>query len=110
MIHGLQAISYSIHVTASAFLHHEVVWGFVFGFIAATAICILALVERPSHLPYILTKTAEDSFICLAVQDDDGRYLTSYSSFKKQYTEVRIIFYVMFCLFLGMILVSLLYY
>lgn len=75
------------------FISHELVIGFTIGFIAATGIYSLLLVEEPKHIPLILAHRRNICFEKIAVKDVDGTYLTSYTEFEKTYNRVKILFY-----------------
>lgn len=109
-IYGLQNIAHYINYNIILLFRHQLVWGFLFGFIVSTTIHLFIFFENPRHLPKILTKSAASSFHAIAPKNEKGTYLIPYSKFKREYHRIQIMFYLTVLAFLLVVVVALLRY
>lgn len=90
---AFSAIRQDVQLTMSDFIRHEIVWGFLLGITSATIIYAFLVSEHPRNIPTMLTCDLTDSFNRIAERDADGRFMHSYTSFKREYNFIRTIFY-----------------
>lgn len=102
---GVDALGLYLKSIVLSFLHHQVVLGFLLGFIASTSIHMIVVAERTRHIPHIITKQPAASYRAITSQDESGAYNESYFHFLKAYYRVRIAFYSAAVTLLAIILV-----
>lgn len=98
--YGIEAITLHLKSILISFFYHQLVLGFVIGFIAATGIYALLLAEEPKHIPIILAHKQNVCFQKIATKNPDGTYATSYTEFEKNYNRVKTLFYASVLVFL----------
>lgn len=106
--YGLQNVAMNISSTVASLLRHQILWGFVLGFAVAATLFLFLSNDTPRNLPYLLGRNEMQSFNKLAHQSFDGSFDMSYSKFKKQAAQTRVIFYAAFFALLVVVAIALL--
>lgn len=107
-IYGIQSAGETMRLTFLALIHHPIMWGFGFGFLASTFIHLFIITDIPHTIPTMVTNSATESFRKIVQKDAGESYTPSYTAFQKEHTRVRIAFYLAVTAFLGVAILALL--
>lgn len=106
--YALQNIGFGLKYASLSLLQADAVVGFVVGFVIATFMYLFIMTERsPVHLKEMLRhKDPAHAFSKITARDKDGIFKESFTSFEKEYHQIRTLIFGTVILFLIVVMIA----
>jgi len=108
--YGLQNIAGNISQSARILIHNQLFVGFIAGFIVAAIMYLFIITENPHHVPTMLLNSKSDSFQKISDRTVEGKFVSSYTAFEKDFNRLRLVVYSLFLVFLTVVSISIAFY